>query len=52
LFGLRSDFYIKPGVSVYMGIDNKLFPTSSGSIELADVPFYQVSVESGFIWSK
>lgn len=52
LFGLRTDFFVKPGVSVFIGLDNKIYPVSRGSIELSDVPLYQVTVESGFSWSK
>ncbi|MDC7235562.1 MAG: hypothetical protein PQJ58_20225 [Spirochaetales bacterium] len=52
LFGLRSDFYINPKATVFIGFDNKIYPVSSGSIELSDVPFYQITVVSGFKWSQ
>jgi hypothetical protein len=52
LLGLRSDFYINPHASVFIGIDNKIYPVSKGSIALTNVPLYQITVVSGFRWSK
>lgn len=52
LFGLRSDFYINPSASVFIGLDNKIYPLSKGTIELNNVPMYQITVESGFRWSR
>ncbi len=50
LLGLRGDFFVGTGSSFFIGIDNKIYPVSSGSIVLADVPGYLVTVESGFTW--
>lgn len=51
LFGLRADFFINPKATVFIGIDNKIYPGSYGKIELDSVPLYLVSVDSGFRWS-
>lgn len=52
LLGLRSDFFINPRASVFLGLDNKIIPASKGSIVLTDVPLYQITVISGFRWSQ
>lgn len=50
LLGLRGDFFVGSGSSFFIGIDNKIYPLSSGTIELSDVPSYLITVESGFTW--
>jgi len=51
LMGLRFDFSIN-GSTVYLGLDNRLYPVSSGSLELKDVPGYLFTFSTGFILYK
>ncbi len=51
LFGLQADFFITSRASVYIGLDNKIYPGSYGDIELESVPLYLVTVDSGFRWA-
>ena len=51
LLGLQADFFINARASVFIGLDNKIYPGSYGDIELGSVPLYLVTVNSGFSWS-
>ncbi|MDA3955790.1 hypothetical protein [Oceanispirochaeta sp.] len=51
LFGIQTDFYINSSATVFLGLDNKIYPSSYGSIELNDVPTYLITVISGFKWN-
>lgn len=48
LMGLRFDFFIN-GSTVYLGLDNRIYPITSGSVELSDIPGYLFTFSTGFI---
>lgn len=48
LMGMRFDFFID-GSTAYLGLDNRLYPVTSGSVELNDVPGYLFTFSTGFI---
>ncbi|QEN07508.1 hypothetical protein EXM22_05705 [Oceanispirochaeta crateris] len=52
LLGIQTDFYINSSAAVFIGMDNKIYPGSYGSIDLGDIPTYLITVMSGFKWSS
>ena len=47
LFGLQLDFFLNGGIDVFAGLDSRLFPLSTGSRDLSDIPEYLFTFTTG-----
>ncbi len=52
ILGLNLDFGLSGNSSVYISMDNMIYPISSGSMELSEVPGYLYTFETGFKWYR
>ena len=52
IFGINFDFGLSGNSSVYISIDNMIYPITSGDLELAKVPEYLYTFETGFRWYR
>ena len=52
IFGIQLDFNITGNSSVFISLDNMVYPTSSGSQELEEIPGYLYTFKTGFKWYR
>ena len=52
IFGLNFDFGLSGNSSVFVSIDNILYPITSGDLELSGVPEYLYTFKTGFRWYR
>ncbi len=50
LIGIRTDFFIKNSFTLYLGLDSRIYPQSSGKTNIEELPPFMGEASLGFSW--